>query len=349
MLKSGWLTSGPLVEELEVEFRRVAGTKYAAAVNSGTAALHVLTAYLHLRPKEQVIVPANTFAATANAVVFGGGRPVLADCNPESFNVTAETIESKLSPNTRAVFVTHVGGNPCELDEIDKLCKERGLVLLEDAAHAAGAKYRGRRCGSFSKGSAFSLYSTKVVTSGEGGFVCTSERPLHEFARLFRNAGRKRYGSGPILILGHNYRMSDIHAAIGLSQLGHIDDFVKKRQHLARIYDEEVARLDWVRPQFVASHSLSSYYAYIVVLEPRAPITRKKLMSRLLRNGIETTVMFIPVHRQPYFKKFIGERVSLPNAEMIGEQSLVLPLHTSMTDSDVKFVAREIRAAASRA
>lgn len=349
VLESGWLTSGPLVEKLETRFRNTVGTRYAVAVNSGTAALHVLTAYLHLRAKDEVVVPANTFAATANAVLFAGGKPVLADCDLESLNVTTDTIERKLSKRTKGVIVTHVGGNPCEMDEIRRLCKEKGLPLFEDSAHAAGASYRGRMCGSLSLGSAFSLYPTKIFTSAEGGFVCTSNGRLRNFAKLFRNAGRKRFGSGPILILGHNYRMSDVHAAIGMNQLAHINEFLAKRRGLARAYDEELARLEWATPQFVAAHSASSYYAYIVMLGERAPVSRQKLSGYLRSKGVETTVMFNPVHTQPYFRKLVAAASSVPNAEMVGRRSLVLPLHPAMNESDIAHVIRAMTDAASGA
>lgn len=343
VLKSGWLTSGPLGREFERRFLTLAGTKFVIAMNSGTASLHVIAAALDLKPSDEVVVPANTFASTANAILYVGARPVPADCDIDSFNVTAETLEERITRRTKAVIVTHVGGNPCEMSPIVSLCRNRGLALVEDAAHAVGATHRGRKCGSFGWASAFSFYPTKIITSGEGGAVGTNSKRLRDFARLFRNVGRVAFGSGPIVTLGYNYRMSDIHAAIGLNQLSHIRSFVDKRNRLAVIYDELLSRIEWVSPQLIADHSRSTYYTYIVRLLRRAPVSREKLSRRLRAMGVETTVMFRPVHRQPYFRGRLRGRTRLPNAETVGRETLALPMHPALTDSDVEFVVKAIR------
>jgi perosamine synthetase len=340
ILRSGWLTNGSYVRGLEGRFTRLVGSKYAVAVNSGTAALHTLVSYLGLGAVDEVVVPANTFASTANAVMYVGARLALADCDAETFNVTSETIAASINKNTKCVLVTHIAGNPCEMDEIRKLCKERNITLFEDAAHALGSTYRGRACGSLSSGAAFSLYPTKIVTSGEGGMVTTDLKELAEHVRLFRNVGRRSLGHGPILIVGHNYRMSEIHAAVGLSQMSHVRAFVDRRNRLARIYNEELEQIDWIEPQRVASHSKSSYYSYIAKVKPGKGLTRDRLMKALKQKGIETTVMFRPVESQPAFKQMrLG---GLPNAEAVGRDSIVLPLHTQMTAEDAEYVSRTL-------
>jgi len=342
VLRSGWLTSGQVAVDFEQKFADIIGTRYAIAVNSGTAALHTLTSALNLDRHDEVVVPANTFVATVNAVLYVRARPVLVDCHLETFNVTAENIERGITPHTKAVMVTHVGGNPCEMDDIIQLCRERDLVLIEDAAHAHGSKYRGKACGSFGFGGAFSFYPTKVITSGEGGMITTDSQRLCEYAKAFRNMGRKRVGHGPILALGQNYRMSEIHAVVGTTQLKHLREFVQKRNELSRIYDEELSRLDWLEPQVVHEHSISSRYAYIVMLSRKRRIARDSVMESLTRNGIETTVMFTPVHMQPYYKHmFTG--VKCPNAELIGTAGLVLPLHVGMGVRDVESVVEALR------
>lgn len=179
VLRSGCLTSGEVVEKFEKKFSSFVGTKYAVALNSGTAALHAILSALKLSSNDEVVVPANTFISTAFAVLYIGAKPVLADCDINKFNVTAETIEHNLSSKTKAVIVTHVGGNPCEMDEIVKLCQEKGLTLIEDAAH--GSKYRGKSCGAFGLANAFSFYPTKVITSGEGGMVTTNSKEIYEY------------------------------------------------------------------------------------------------------------------------------------------------------------------------
>ncbi len=345
VLRSGWLTSGALVEELEAKFKKISGTKYAVAMNSGTAALHAITAAQGLKRGDEVIVPANTFASTANAVLYVGAKPVLADCDPETFNVTSETILQRVSPKTKAVMVTHVGGNPCEMGPIISLCRERGLTLSEDAAHATGSTYRGKRCGSLSWAAAFSLYATKVVTSAEGGVLATDSKALRDFAWTFRNAGREKFGSGPIVALGYNYRMTDVHAAIGLRQLARIGEFVAARNRIASLYSEMLAEVSWLKPQLVPRHSRSSYYTYLVLLTRDAPLSREGLADRLNSKGIETTVMFRPIHVQPYFQRYSKGPFHCPNAEMVGLRSLALPMHPAMTEDDVEYVVRAIKAA----
>ncbi len=300
-------------------------------------------ASLGLKRSDEVVVPANTFASTANAVLYVGAKPVLADCDIDSFNVTAGTIEQCITERTKAIMVTHVGGNPCEMDRLTSLCNSRGLTLVEDAAHAVGGIYKGKRCGSFGWAGAFSLYPTKIITSGEGGFVGTNSKALRDFARTFRNVGRAAFGSGPILRLGYNYRMSDIHAAIGLNQLSHIEEFLETRNHLATVYGELLRTVEWVMPQVVTKNSRSTYYSYIIRLLPGAPISRDRLANQLRSKGVETTVMFRPVHMQPYFRRFSKKRDGLANAEIIGSKSMVLPMHPAMTNADVEYVVGALR------
>jgi dTDP-4-amino-4,6-dideoxygalactose transaminase len=343
VLRSGWLTSGEIVDEFEKKFSSFVSTKYAIALNSGTAALHAILSALKLSSNDEVVVPANTFISTAFAVLYIGAKPILADCDTNTFNVAAETIEHNLSSKTKAVIVTHIGGNPCEMDEIVKLCQEKGLTLIEDAAHAHGSKYRGKSCGAFGLANAFSFYPTKVITSGEGGMVTTNSKEIYEYIRTFRNVGRTEIGHGPIVMLGYNYRMSNIHAVIGLNQLRHLEEFVKKRNELAKIYNQELERIKWIEPQKVYTHSISSYYAYIVKILSNSPVSRDALMEYLRERGIETTIMFKPVHLQPYFKSRFNIQNRYPNAEFIGTNSLVLPLHVNMTIEDVDYVVNALK------
>ncbi|MDA4122227.1 MAG: DegT/DnrJ/EryC1/StrS family aminotransferase [Thaumarchaeota archaeon] len=346
ILESGWLTSGRYVEELEKGFTKLVGTRHAIATTNATSALHAMMASLDPSREDEVVVPANTFASTANAALYVGARPVLADCDAESFNVSAETIAPQITEKTRAVIVTHIGGNPCEMDPIVSLCKSRGLVLIEDSAHATGSRYRGKPCGSFSLGSAFSMYPNKIITSAEGGVICTDSDQLDRFSRTFRNVGRVNFGDGPIVMLGYNYRMSDVHAAIGLSQLRHVEGFVNSRNRLAEKYTRMLEETEWLEPQKVSTHSYSSYYAYIVKLSAKAPISRDKLAVALKAKGIGTTVIYTPLNQQPYFARFSRRTISMPNAEAIGSRSLALPLHPGMTADDVSYVVKAIRSVA---
>jgi perosamine synthetase len=343
VLRSGWLTNGRVALEFEEAFRRKLGVRFAVSTNSCTAAIHTLMCVLGVGPGDEVVVPANTFASTANAALYVGAKPVLADCDPDTFNVTAESIGSVITDRTRAVIPVHIGGNPCEMRDIVKLCRDRRIAVVEDCAHALGSVYRGKKCGTFGVASAFSFYPTKLITTSEGGMIATDLARVAGDARVFRNVGRASLGTAPITRLGFNYRMSEVHACIGLNQLSRLAQFIKRRRALAVHYHELLARVPWVEPQSVADHSSSTYYAYICKLSSKAPLSRDKLQRKLRRKGIETTVMFKPVHRQPYLAKLLGAS-RCPNAVMVGNRTIVLPLHAGMGSSDVRFVVDQIRA-----
>jgi len=342
VLRSGWLTSGSVVAEYERQFANIVGTAYAVALNSCTAALHCIMYLLGIGPGSEVVVPANTFASTANAVLYVGARPVFADCDSTTFNVTAETIEERIGPKTRAVLVVHIGGNPCDMDEIIPLCKKKNLFLIEDCAHALGSRYHNRQCGTFGAAGAFSFYPTKLITSGEGGMIATDLQRVGSDAKTFRNVGREYFGRTPITMLGYNYRMTDIHACVGINQLRRLDEFVARRGELAKIYDTQLRTIDWLKPQHIDNASTSSYYAYICRVSDGAPLSRDELSEVLKRESIETTVMFRPVYSHPYYRSQLSG-VICPNAEMIGKESIVLPLHVGMRDEDVVRVVEVLR------
>ena len=342
VLRSGHLTSGSVVKEFEERWRAIAGTKHAVGVSSCTAALHTLMCVLGLGPGDEVVVPANTFVSTANSVLYAGATPVFADCDPETFNVTASTLERSITPRTRAIIVVHLAGNPCDMGDIVTLCDRKKLLLVEDCAHAVGSKYEGRPCGTFGIAGAFSFYPTKVITSGEGGMILTDSDDIALKAKTFRNVGRAELGYGPITMLGYNYRMSDIHACIGISQLEHLEQFLEKRTQLAKAYGEALHSIHWLKPQKIQEHTVSAYYSYICRLLSAAPVSRDELIQQLRERNIETTVMYRPVHTQPFYSnKYKGERC--PNAELLGQNNIVLPLHAGMTADEALLVMEEIR------
>jgi len=343
VLRSGWLTSGPLVRQFEEEFARFVGSDYAVALNSCTAALHSILLALDIGRGDEVILPSNTFVATANAALYVGARPVLADCDPETFNISPQDILSKISKKTKAVIVVHLGGNPCNMDEIVRITEENNLILIEDSAHAHGAKYKGRCCGTFGVAAAFSFYPTKVMTTGEGGIVTTNDSRIAERIRMIRNHGRASYGPSEIIDLGFNYRMPEINAVIGLSQLNHLNTFVKSRNSIAKFYNTELSDINWLAPQKIEEGNLSSYYVYIVKIGDDAPLTRDGLMIRLKEKGIETSILYNPVHTQPYYSKLFGyDRGTLPVAEELGEKSVALPICSDMPIEEARYVVEAI-------
>jgi len=344
ILKSGWLTSGPFVRQLEERFAEFIGVDYAVALNSCTAALHSILLALEIGNGDEVIVPTNTFVATANVVLYVSARPVLADSDPETFNISLKDIENKISKKTKAIIVVHLGGNPCDMDEIHAIAEAYDLMVIEDCAHAHGAKYRGRNCGTFGSAAAFSFYPNKLMTTGEGGLVTANDRELTDKIRIIRNHGRAAFGPSEIVDLGFNYRMPEINAAVGLSQLEHLNKWLENRNLIAKFYDEELSRIDWLTPQKVNRENFSSYYAYIVKLEDNARIKRDEAMLKLKENGVETSILYHPIHLQPlYLKLFRFNRGILPVAERLGEKTIALPIYNDMSIEDARYVIKMIK------
>jgi perosamine synthetase len=344
VLRTGWLTSGPLVSKFEEQFADFVGTEFAVALNSCTAALHSILLALGITKGDEVIVPANTFVATPNVALYVGAKPVFADSDPETFNISPKDIEDKISEKTKAIIVVHLCGNPCDMDAIRKIAEENNLMLIEDCAHAHGAKYKGQSCGTFGIASAFSFYPTKVMTTGEGGIVVTNDQKLAEKIRMIRNHGRASYGPAEIIDLGFNYRMSEINAVLGLSQLAHVSEYVENRNRFAKLYSEELSKIKWLTTQKVREGNLSSYYAYNVKLEDDAPVTRDELMLKLKEKGVETSILYRPVHLQPYYSKLFGfTRGYLPVAELLGERTLALPLYSCMSTQDIEYVVETLK------
>ena len=344
VLKSGWFILGEEVEKFEKEFSSYIGVKYGIGVNSGSDALYLAVKALGIGRGDEVIVPTNTFAATANVALYVGAKPVFADSDLETFNISPKDVRDKISKKTKAIIVVHLCGNPCDMDALCKIAEENDLMLIEDCAHAHGAKYKGRSCGTFGIASAFSFYPTKVMTTGEGGMVVTNDQRLAEKIKIIRNHGRASYGPAEIIDLGFNYRMPEINAILGLSQLIHINEYVENRNKFANLYNEQLAKIKWLTPQKVREGNLSSYYAYNIKLEDDAPVTRDELMLKLKEKGVETSILYNPVHLQPYYSKLLGfTKGRLPVAELLGERTLALPLYSCMSTEDIKYVVEKLK------
>jgi len=338
VLLSGWLTSGPNVRKLEEQFSKFIGTSYAVALNSCTAALHSVLLALDIKGGDEVIVPADTFVATANAALYVGARPVFADSDPETFNISLEDVQNKVSKRTKAIIAVHLGGNPCDMKELGEMAEDYEITLIEDCAHAHGAKYKGSNCGTFGVAGAFSFYPTKIMTTGEGGMITTDQKDLAEKTMIIRNHGRAGYGPHEIVEMGYNYRLSDIHAVMGLTQLKRLDMFLKQRNVLAGIYRKGL-KISWIKPQQVRDGNTSSYYAYIVKLTDNAPITRDELVKRLNDHGVMTSIVYHPVHLQPLYVNLFGYQAPmLPVAEELGIRSFALPLYNGMSVDEANYV-----------
>lgn len=354
VLRGSWLTTGPTVDDLEAEIaRRLAGA-HVVAVSSGTAALHAACSTLDLAPGDEVIMPALTFVATANAVLYCGGRPVFAEISDRTFVLDATDIEHRITARTRAIAVVHYAGLATDLKPFEALAQRHGLVIVEDAAHALGAVRDGRPVGSGSEIATFSFHPVKHVTTGEGGAVATSSAERAARMRRFRNHGistdirsRERAGTWvtDMVDLGFNYRLSDIGAALGLSQLSRIDQILERRRALARRYMAAFAGLEVLRVQEVADIDGHAWHIFPIALElERLRIDRDGFIRALRSENIGATFHYGPVHLQPYYRERFGTRIGdLPATEDLAARLVTLPLFPGMTDADQDDVLEAVR------
>jgi len=350
-LKSAWLTTGPAVERFESALCRHTAAAHAVAVSNGTAALHTAMAVLGVGPGDEVIVPAMTFAATANAVVYCGGTPVFADVEPDTLLLDPVDAASRITPRTRGIIAVDYAGQPADYAALRAVADRHGLFLAADACHALGGSLDGRSVGSLADVSTFSFHPVKPIATGEGGAVTTADEQLARRMRIFRNHGitsdhRSRESAGAhryeMVSLGFNYRLSDIHCALGCSQLDKLPRWVARRQEIAAAYDASLAATRAYRPLSVRPGCSHAYHLYVVRCV-RALIGqhRDDVFSRLRREGIGSNVHYPPVHLHPYYReRFATGPGMCPNAERAYEEILSLPIFPAMTDDDVGDVLR---------
>ena len=345
VLRGDWLTTGPKVAELETAWADRVGAGHAVAVSSGTAALHAAAFAAGVGPGDEVIVTAMTFAASANCVLYQGGTPVFADVQPDTLNVDPAAVEAAITPQTRAIVAVDYGGQPADLDELHAIANHYGLIVIEDAAHAVGATYRGRPVGAISPLSTFSTHPVKHVTTGEGGMITTADGPLAERLRWFRNHGittdhRQRAEKGgwyyEMVALGYNYRLPDINCALGLSQLHKLDGWLARRRAIAAQYNQAFAGLPAVRPLATRPDREPAWHIYPVLLGlDRLWADRAQVFAALRAENIGVNVHYIPVYWHPYYAQLGYPRGLCPVAEGAYERLITLPLFPAMTDQDV--------------
>jgi perosamine synthetase len=352
-LRSDWLTTGPRVAAFERAVAAEVGADHAVAVSSGTAALHAAVAAAGVGPGDPVVVPALTFAASANAVLYQGGVPVFADVRDDTLNVDPADVAAKVGPGTRAIVSVDYAGQPADHDEISALARGHGVPLIEDAAHALGAEYRGRRVGALADLTTFSFHPVKHVATGEGGLVTTSDPATAGRLRRFRNHGletefRERHARGdeysPMVELGYNYRLTDLQCALGLSQLARLEPGLKRRAEIAQRYRAELAGQPGVALPAVVAHVRHAWHIFPVLLElERLRADRRTILGALRAENVGAAVHYVPVYWHPYYEARGYRRGLCPRAERAFERLLSLPLFPAMTDSDVDDVLAAVR------
>lgn len=355
VLKGDFLTTGPLIPELESKMAKTVGARHAVAFSNGTAALHAACYAAGIGQGDEVITTPMTFAASANCILYQSGTPVFADIDERTYNLDPVEVEKRVTDRTKAIIAVDFTGQPARLAELRRLAERRGLVLIEDAAHALGASYRGSKVGSVSDMTMFSLHPVKHVTAGEGGVITTDSddywRKLVDFRShgIVRETSRLEHESPgawyyEMQSLGYNYRMTDFQAALAVSQLDKLDYFVERRREIADRYNEALCDLEEVVLPYQDGDGESSWHLYVVQLNlDRLNAGRDEVYERLHRENIGANLHYIPVYLHPYYRRLGYERGLCPKAERFYDRVLTLPLFPAMTDRDVEDVIHAFR------
>jgi perosamine synthetase len=337
---SGWLSQGERVSQFEEQFARYVTVKHAVAFFNGTVALHGILAALGIGPGDEVIVPTFTFISTATSVIHAGATPVFADIDPQTFNISPEDVEAKLTGNTKAIMPVHYAGQPADMKPLLEIAHRHNIPVIEDAAEAHGADYLGKKAGSWSLAAMFSFTPTKNMTTGEGGMVTTDDDDLAERLRLIRNHGT--IGPYEHSLVGYNYRMTDLQGALGCVQLRRLPDILTMKRANAQYLSNRLSSIPGISPPFQASDRTHSYMLYSTrVDQDIVGISRDELQQQLLERGIQTRVCFPPLHLQPPLRPF-AISTAFPVAEQVASEVLCLPFHANLSREDFDYIAASI-------
>lgn len=353
VLKSKWISMGPKTEEFEKKFGAFIGGQYAVSLNNCTAALHLAMRIAGVGPGDEVIVPALTFVATVNSILYVGGIPVFADIKSENdWTISPEDIRAKITPRTKAIIVMHYAGFGCDMDAIMKLAREHGLKVVEDACHAPGGVHQGKRLGTSGDMSCYSFYSNKNMSTAEGGMLLTNNEEYFQRAKLLRSHGmttssHERYKGGEfydVVDYGYNYRLDDIRSAIGIVQLAKMPRDIESRNAAALHYRKLLAAVPEVQVPFDGYEGLSTYYVYPIAL--KKPGIRPEVMRLLAEEGVQTSMHYPPAHNFKHVERF---RIPLPLTEEIGGRAITLPMYYEMPNADIDYVVDRLKAVLAKA
>jgi len=346
-LRSGRLALGPKAEEFEKEMANYAGVDYGVAISSGTAGLHILVRALDIKESDEILVPSFTFSSTVNVVLYERARPVFVDINSDTYTIDPGDIERKITKRTKAVLVVDVFGHPAEWDEILEIAENHNLKVIDDSCEALGAEYKGKKVGQFGDCACFAFYPNKQITTGEGGMIVTNNEEIASLARSLRNQGRDEMGSWlEHKRLGYNYRMDEMSAALGVSQLKKIETFLAKREKVAEAYTERLSKLEFLRTQVIRPYVRMSWFIYVITLENG--LDRDSVMKKMAEKGIPTRGYFSPMHLQPYIKDMFGFKGGeLPVTEDISKRTLALPFHNNLSEDEIDQVVEALKDAVS--
>lgn len=342
-LESSWISSnGKYIELFEKRFAEYLGVRHALSCCNGTVALHLALLAVGIGSGDEVIVPTLTYVATVNAVRYTGATPVLADSERDTWNIDPEKIEDLITEKTKAIIPVPLYGHPCDMDAIIRIAKKHNLYVVEDAAEALGSEYKGRKCGSIADISTFSFYGNKTITTGEGGMVVTNDDELAANIRLLKGQGmdpNRRYW---FPVVGYNYRMTNIEAAIGLAQLENIEKLTSKRRLIAQWYNEHMKGIKGIALPIEKDHGVHSYWMYSILIEEDFGLSRDEVMELLAKSGVETRPFFYPMHIMPVYNESSSR---LKNAETVASKGINLPTFYELEEDDILYIAHLLRKA----
>lgn len=351
VLKSDWLTQGPKVNEFESALCAYTGAKYAVAVSSGTAGLHIACLAAGIKKGDEVITSPITFVASANCILYCNAKPVFADVELDTANISPIEIKKKITHRTKAIIPVHFAGHPCDMEEITSIARKNKLMVIEDAAHAQGAEYKGAKIGScrYSDMAIFSFHPVKSITTGEGGVILTNRKDLYQKLVMLRNHGitkenvlmQKSDGLWyyEMQDLGFNYRITDFQSILGVSQLEKLDRFIEARRKIARLYSRELSKIDAIELPSEDIDVKSAWHLYYIRIKGSKPdAIRKKVFCALRDSGIGVQVHYIPVYKHPYYKKIGYGDVVCANAESFYRRAISIPIYPAMTEKDTRYV-----------
>lgn len=341
VIKNGRLTLGENVESFEKSFAKFIGVKFACGVSSATAGLHISLLSCGIKNGDEVIVPSKTFISTANAALYCNAKPIFCDVQEDTFQLDPNKLKKLISKKTKAIIPVHLGGNICQMNELKDISKSNNIPIIEDAAHAHGATYHGKKSGSFGLTGVFSFYPDKVMGSSDGGIITTNNSETYEKILRLRNVGRKNLGKYVYEIIGYNYRMNEIQAILLKEQLKLLPKMLKRRREIAKIYDDELNDINNISSQKIYPFVKSSYYAYILRLTKG---NLKNHTQKLNAVGIETSPMFSTIYKmKPYVNLLRNKNNFCPISEKLDNQTFTIPLHPNLTDEELNFVIKKIK------
>jgi len=352
VILSGWVTQGPKVEEFEKKFCEYTGSKYSIAISNGTNALHLSMITAGIGYGDEVICPSMSYIATANCIRYTGAKPVFADVNPLTYNIDVVDAEGKITDKTKAILIVHQIGMPADIDAFKSLCEKYNLKLVEDAACATGSAYKGKKIGTHSEMVCFSFHPRKVITTGEGGMITTFNEEYYKRLKLLRQhaisiSSIKRHSSEKIIFeehleTGYNYRMSDIHAAIGIEQLEKLDWIINERRKIALRYIDELKDIESIWLPVESEGYFSNYQSFCIYIKKNSPISRNELMQKLLEAGISARRGVMTTHREKAYSDDY-KNIILPYSEDIADNSILIPLYIPMKNEDVETVIGNLK------